>query len=449
MTFDNSPGSERDKGSEAMAAWSYRLGMCAYKIGISAFFAAGGLSRLKKKYKVGINERTGIFEPHVPKNALWVHAVSVGEVQSSLPLLEAAGDRPGLPRVLSTVTATGRALAEQLAPRSTTFIYNTWDTPSFVKKALDTLAPRAYVVMETERWPVMLAELHSRGVPAFLVNGRLPDSSVKKLLGSKNFWRGVLCCFDRLMVRFESDKENFLSLGVPEEKIVVTGDCKIDAILARKAGVELSRLRAAWPDLRRGGGPLFIAGSTHAGEDEIVLSAFDKVRLSHPSARLILAPRHPKRALSVVAASLPHGSTALLTELETAKEIGNWDVMVVNRIGALFDLYAYISDGGDGGAAFVGGSLVPNGGQNPMEPALFGLQVTHGPDMGNFPDTERMDASGAALKVQNSTELAEAWLNAMKPEARDRVRRSCQNYFASVGGAAERTWSIIKSRAAL
>ena len=323
MTFDhkNSHGPERDEAFEAMTSWSYRLGMSAYKIGISAFFAAGGLSRLKKKYRVGIEERMGIFGSDVPRNALWVHAVSVGEVQSSFSLLEAACDKPDLPRVLSTVTQTGRALAEQLSLCSTTlssatFIYNTWDAPRFVKKALDTLTPRAYVAMETERWPVVLAELYSRGIPAFLVNGRLSGGSLKKLQGQKAFWRGVLCCFSSLMVRFESDKKNFLSLGVPEEKIVVTGDCKVDASLARRDCIAWDRLRSAWPNLRRGGGPLFIAGSTHAGEDEEVLAAFDKVRSLHPDARLILAPRHPERALSVVAASLPHGRVAFLTELE-------------------------------------------------------------------------------------------------------------------------------------
>ena len=118
-------------------------------------------------------------------------------------------------------------------------------------------------------------------------------------------------------------------------------------------------------------------------------------------------------------------------------------MMVANRIGALFDLYAYVSDGGIG-AAFVGGSFVPAGGQNPMEPAFFGIQVTHGPDMSDFPDTERMDASGAALMVHNSTELAEAWLDVMNSGTRDRVKQACQNYFASMGGAGARSWSIIK-----
>jgi 3-deoxy-D-manno-octulosonic-acid transferase len=223
-------------------------------------------------------------------------------------------------------------------------------------------------------------------------------------------------------------------------------------LLARKAGVDWGALRARWP-LRRGDGPLFIAGSTHAGEEEVVLAAFDIVRKSHRDARLILAPRHPERAPSAVAASLPR-RTALLTELEPVpgkpkpdksapgKPVPDWDVVVVNRIGALFDLYAYVSGGA--GAAFVGGSLVPKGGQNPLEPALFGLRAAHGPDMADFPDAGRMDAVGAALEVRDAGALAAAWLSALAPDARVSAEQACQKYFGSIGGGAARSWAVIE-----
>jgi 3-deoxy-D-manno-octulosonic-acid transferase len=155
---------------EALTAWPYRLGLSFYKLGISAFFAGGGLAWLKNKYKTGIGERMGRIGPGVPRNALWVHSVSVGEVQSALALLDAARKRLGLPCVLSTVTATGRAIAEKLAPPATSVIHNPWDVPRFVTRALDALAPQAYVAMETERWPAILAELRARKIPAFLVN---------------------------------------------------------------------------------------------------------------------------------------------------------------------------------------------------------------------------------------------------------------------------------------
>jgi 3-deoxy-D-manno-octulosonic-acid transferase len=374
----------------------------------------------------------GLFGAEVPRNALWVHAVSVGEVQSALPLIEAARKQKKLPCVLSTVTATGRGMAEKLAPlQGVGMIYSPWDTPRFVKRALDALEPRAYVAMETERWPTMLGELRAREIPAFLVNGRLSAKSAKKLRGQRSFWRGVLCCFERLMVRFESDKEEFLSLGVPEEKIVVTGDCKIDAMLARKAEMDAGGNGRQWAWLRKGNAPLFVAGSTHTGEDAIALAAFAKVREAHPGARLVIAPRHPQRALHVVAEALPYGKVDLFTNLTS-----DWDVAVVDKIGVLFELYA-VADG-----AFVGGSLVSKGGQNLMEPAMFGIQVTHGPDMSNFPDAGRMDVLGAAHTVRSASQLAEAWLRAPKTTAE--TRQACEKYFASVGGAGLRSWDVVQ-----
>jgi 3-deoxy-D-manno-octulosonic-acid transferase len=275
----------------------------------------------------------------------------------------------------------------------------------------------------------MLAELHARGIPAFLLNGRISEKSFRRLRRQHSFWRGVLCCFTRLMVRFEFDRKKLLRLGVPEEKIVVTGDCKIDAMIRRKAAAD----PAKWAHLRRDHrSPLFLAGSTHKGEDEAVLEGFAKVRRVHPGARLIIAPRHPERSISVVAAALPYGRVVLFTDLTP-----DWDIMVVDKVGVLFELYAAVD------AAFIGGSLVTWGGQNPMEPALFEIQVTHGPNMGNFPDAGRMDDLGAALVVRDADELAEAWLRAVTPQEKVRARLASQRYFASVGGAVQRSWDII------
>ncbi|MDR2175939.1 MAG: 3-deoxy-D-manno-octulosonic acid transferase [Synergistaceae bacterium] len=433
---DSEAAGEALAALDALAARPYRWGLAFYRLGISAFFAGGGLAWLKRKYKVGIGERMGRMGAEVPKNALWVHAVSVGEVQSALALLGAARKAP-LPQILSTVTVTGRAMAERLAPAAAA-IYSPWDVPRFVRRALDALAPRAYVAMETERWPAMLAELQARKIPAFLVNGRLSDRSARRLLGQKAFWRGVLCCFERLMVRFESDREKFMALGVPARKIVVTGDCKVDAMLLRRSAADTEK----WRSLRREDGPLFLAGSTHEGEDEIVLSAFEKVRRTHPRARLLIAPRHPERAPSVAEAALRRGRTDWKTNWKTdlfSRLTPGWDVAVVDRIGVLFELYAAAD------AAFVGGSLVPRGGQNLMEPALFGIQVTHGPDMADFPDAPRMDALGASLEVGGAESLAEAWLRSLDPDGKERTRRACETCFASVGGAASRSWAVIES----
>lgn len=418
--------------------WAWRTGMSAYRLGINAFFAAGGLRWLRRKYDVGLDERMGRFEG-VPQGGVWVHAVSVGEVQSASPLIRAmkrdapSSGEPPLPCLLSTVTRTGREMAVQLiGGAADRMVYSPWDVPRFVRSALDAARPKAYVAMETERWPEMLSELKARGVPAFLANGRLSEKSFRKLRRQAPFWRGVLSCFERILVRFDEDREHFLALGVPAERIVVTGDCKVDALMSRRSEADASR----WTHLRQGDAPLFVAGSTHKGEDDIVIAAFRRLRSSHPGARLVIVPRHPERALFAVAAALPYPELRadLLSRLPD-----DWDVAVADRIGLLFDLYAAAD------AAFVGGSLVHRGGQNPLEPALLEVPTAHGPDMADFPDTDRMDRMGAARCVGSAHELAAAWERALAPAERERVRRACREFFETLGGAAERTWSVIKT----
>lgn len=417
--------------------WAWRAGMAVYRLGMSAFFMAGGLRWLRRKYNVGLDERMGQYSD-VPQGGIWVHAVSVGEVQSASALIKRMLADSQRPCLLSTVTPTGREMAERLLGGTSPFhdrvhkIYSPWDKPAHVASALETLKPSAYIVMETELWPEMLAQLKARGIPAFLANGRISDRSFPRLRRQVPFWRGVLSCFTHLMVRFEEDRERFLALGAPPDRLTVTGDCKVDTLLDRR---ETARPED-WAHLRRDGGPLLLAGSTHPGEEEVLISAFCRLRRSHPDARLVIVPRHPERALMAVAAALPHPELRadLLSHLRQDS-----DVVVVDRIGVLFDLYAAAD------AAFVGGSLVPKGGQNPFEPVLFGTPMTHGPDMSDFPDTERMDQMGAARCVHNDLELAQAWEEALTPSGRERMSAACRAYFDTLGGAAGRTWEIIKA----
>ena len=160
--------------------WTWRAGMAVYRLGISAFFGAGGLRWLRGKYRVGLDERMGRLEG-VPEGSVWVHAVSVGEVQSASALVRAMkrdASLPAPPCLLSTVTPTGREMAERLiGTAAERMIYSPWDTPRYVRSALDAARPRAWVAMETERWPEMLSELKARGIPAFLANGRLSEKS--------------------------------------------------------------------------------------------------------------------------------------------------------------------------------------------------------------------------------------------------------------------------------
>lgn len=412
-------------------------GINLYRALTGAFFTLGGLKFLKRKYNNTITERTGLVE-NIPENPVWVHAVSVGEVQSASSLIRRIKSRSPYPCVLSTVTETGHAMAEKLLTGIVDkIIYSPFDSRKFVVRSLDSIKPAIYITMETEIWPEMLTQLNARNIPAFLANGRLSEKSFKRMRRTKFFWRGVLDCLKKLMVRFNEDKEKFIALGVPEEKIVVTGDCKVDTLLDRRKNTGPEK----WSWLKNGNAPLFTAGSTHTGEDEIVISAFRIARRKFPDARLVIVPRHPERALITVAAALPYEdvSAELLSKIEPESKKISADIIVVDRIGVLFDLYA-ASD-----AVFIGGSLVQKGGQNPFEPALFGLPAIHGPCMTDFPDTERMDSMGAAICVHNDSELARAWCESLEPENVKLALKNCNAYFNTLGGAAKKTWAEIEA----
>lgn len=399
-----------------------------YSLAVSAAYMAA-FPYLSRRYKEGLEERRGYYgvekKKKFPEHPLWVHAVSVGEVQTATPILAALADR-GHPRedvLLSTTTPTGREMAARLAGGYYgEHIYYPWDIPWIVTRALDTLLPKAFVVLETEVWPNMLFSLARRKIPAFLVNARFSDKTAANIHRFSSFWRDVYDQFTLLLVRSESDREVMLRLGIKEKKISVVGDCKVDALLLRRKGTDLTWAR----ELAGKKHPLFLAGSTHAGEDEIVLDAFQRARTSFPSARLILVPRHPERVEEVRKLAAPFGRGALLSA-----EQKEWDILIVDKIGILFDLY------GAADSAFIGGSLVDRGGQNIMEPAAFGILLSHGPYMRDFTKSARELADrGAAFQVKNSEELADFWRQSLNPGVRQKAAAGAEAYFEVFGGAA-------------
>ncbi|MGB4208754.1 MAG: glycosyltransferase N-terminal domain-containing protein, partial [Thermovirgaceae bacterium] len=302
---------------------------------------------LAKKYATGLGERRGLYSEEkkgrLPDGPLWFHAVSVGEVQSAWPLLKILA-REGIgPEgiLLSTTTPTGREMACRVA--SGLFhehLYYPWDIPWIVRRSLDTIRPRAFAVLETEIWPLMLDGLRERGIPAILVNGRFSDKTAGNIRSHLHFWHRVYKSFSLLLVRSERDRELLLEIGLEERRIQVTGDCKIDAILLRKEEADLGRARAVLGET----GPVFLAGSTHPGEEEVVLEAFQRLKTKIPSARLIVAPRHPQRSSKVLELAKGAAPAALLSEVEKEKKgrAVPWDILVADRIGVLFDLYGVV-----------------------------------------------------------------------------------------------------------
>ncbi|MCL1940727.1 MAG: 3-deoxy-D-manno-octulosonic acid transferase [Synergistaceae bacterium] len=420
-----------------------------YSFLTSAAYAAS-YPWLKSKYAVGFDERRGIYaKEKCLDNPIWVHAVSVGEVQAAIPFISEVKKTKNFPPknspkkisgaddikiLLSTTTQTGANFAGQMNAECDAHIYYPWDLKRFVSRALDSLKPRAYISVETEIWPQMLAELRARNIPAFLINGRISDKSFKRMSAFPSFWRSVFSCFTSIMVRDGQDARRLESLGILPEKISVTGDCKIDAMRERKS--QCAHLQA----IERSA-PIFVAGSTHPGEEEQVIEAFGILRSKIPGAKLMIVPRHPERAREVGGMTSQIGATAYYSEfdgVEFLSEKNTWEFLIVDRIGVLFCLYGIAE------SVFIGGSLVPKGGQNLMEPALFGVPACHGQYMSDFRHvSDEFCSLGISKIIYTAEEIADFWLGGMDENFRRETARLSENWFAERGGAAEKCRDII------
>ena len=397
----------------------------------------------RKGHEEGFKERCGVYSPAklkaIGEGGLWIHAVSVGEVQAAYPIVRMFRQKGYTgPIILSTVTVTGRTMAEKLIDVPYTHLFAPWDAPQYVHRALDTIKPWAYITLETELWPNILAELKRRGVASYLANARVSDRALRRASG----WRGHLLsalfdAFTKLYAREEEDFIRLVSFGLKRGKIRVVGDCKIDALLLRKkkadGDVWKERLGITENKPRR----VLLAASTHAGEERIVLDIFARlVRAGFSDIRLILVPRHPERAGEVRADALPFGQVALLSESKK-----DWDILVVDQIGVLFELYSVAH------SAFVGGSLVPKGGQNLLEPACWGIPILHGPYMDDFAlPTRELDDLGVAFFVRDAFALLSRWTALLEQDnvsLKLEMHAKSNLYFENKSGAAEAIFTDI------
>jgi len=385
-------------------------------------------------------QRMGLYSPSdlaglrgKPGRPLWVHAVSVGEVQAAFPLVKEIKKDWESGLFLTTITPTGRAMAERLvADDADAMAYYPWDVPWVVNRAFRRVSPAAYITVETEIWPGLLSKLSQKGVPAYIANGRFSERSFRKALRDREFWKDVLGCFTKIIVRSEEDAYRLKELGLPDDKVAVTGDCKVDALLLRRKEADPESLRARLNGSRF---PVLLAGSTHDGEEKVVLEAYRAVRESGRKARLVIVPRHPERAHHVVEeARKVSDETVLLSKLRE-----RWEILVVDELGVLFELYAIST------AAFIGGSLVPKGGQNILEPAAWGVPVQHGPHMEDFSAAAaELNRRDAARTVKTAEELAKIWIDILDDENAGKRGSGGRQYLEELGGSAARSWKIIR-----
>lgn len=356
-------------------------------------------ARKAPAYARRIKERFSFALPPLKPGGIWVHAVSVGESIAAAPMIRALQARhPELPITVTCMTPTGSERIQALFGDSVQHCYLPYDLPWAAARFLDRVRPRLAVVMETELWPNHIHQCARRGIPVALANARLSERSARGYARFGKLTAPMLAELSLIAVQTQAEAQRFLDLGARPDCVEVTGsikfDLKIDAELLQRA----AELRRQWQAEQR---PVWIAASTHAGEDEIVLAAHRQLLETRPNALLILVPRHPERFNSVHELCLSDGLTTRRRATGEAVQTGD-QVLLGDTMGELLFLYA-LAD-----IAFVGGSLVANGGHNLLEPAALGKPVLSGPHLFNFLEiAAQLRAAGALSEVANAAQLAE------------------------------------------
>lgn len=341
-------------------------------------------------------ERFAFIEPPLGEHVIWVHAVSVGEVQAAEPLVQALLEQYGAYSILlTTVTPTGSARVTELFGNELAHVYAPYDLPDAVARFFDRVRPQLAVIMETELWPNLFHACHARRIPLLLVNARL---SARSHLGYRRVRRlvhQVLGEVTQIAAQGETDAARFIALGAEPRKVRITGNLKFEQRIAPDLLERAAVLRREWGT----GRPVWIAASTHEGEDELVLDVFRQLRKSFPDCLLVIVPRHPERFEAVAGLCRRRGFSVRLRS-EARPCAGDIQVFIGDSMGELPLFYA-ASD-----VAYVGGSLVRHGGHNLLEPAALGIPVVTGPHVFNFAEISRLlCAAGACRKVESVTGL--------------------------------------------
>ena len=415
----------------------YALYSIALRLLLVAYLPFFLLRRRRAGYAASLGQRLGRLGPGLPPEPRgWVHAVSVGEAAAAVPLVEGIRRRwPEVSIVMSTITPTGARIVTERLPGVAVHRYFPVDLPAPVRRALDAAAPRFFIAIETELWPNFLRALGRRGIPAMIANGRISDRSFHRYHRVRWLMRRVLADVRVFAMQSEEDARRIVALGAPRDRVVVTGNLKNDLVPEERESEAVWRVRLG---LERGG-RLWIAGSTHRGEEALVLDAFLHVRARVPELALLVAPRHPERGAEVEELVRARGLGTVRRSRLPESGAASGSVVILDTVGELADLYR-LAD-----VVFVGGSLVPIGGHNVLEPAMRGKPVLFGPHTSNFREgAELLQRSGGGLLVKDGAELERELLRFL--EDRDLARRAAaaaRDAFAGREGAVRATLDLV------
>ncbi len=397
--------------------------------------AARGLRN--RGYFARWRERFGLFDAPDRNRSIWVHAVSVGEVNAAIPLIDALMERyPDRRMVVTTITPTGSDRVLQVFADRVFHVYLPYDLPAGIRRFLDRIRPELAVVMETEIWPNLFLACHRRGIPIIVANGRLSERSLRGYGPVRSLARLAIRCATYVAAQSPHDVERFLRLGAVPERTTVVGNLKFDMPVPQGLLLRCQQVRERWGPRR----PVWIAASTHEGEEAPVLQAHAKILSRFPDALLLLAPRHPERFRPALSLCRNYG---FRTSSRSEDEYPGLDsqVFVVDTMGELVDFYATCD------VAFVGGSLDPIGGHNVLEAAALGKPVLVGPHTFNFAEiTEDLLLARAAWQIEDGNALGTATLNLLSDAAlREEIGAAAMALVARDRGAVDRIMKLCEA----
>jgi len=397
------------------------------------------------KYRKSLGPKFGLIEPGILKTMeghprIWVHAVSVGEVTAAAPIVSSLRENfPSACIILSTSTETGQAMARRMATDATSYIYYPLDIPFVIRRVLGLVRPDIFVTVETELWPNFLRICKMAGIKIVMVNGRISPRSFKNYMKFRFFWKEVLKQVDEIGVISETDASRIRALGALHSEVHVFGNSKYDSLAAMvdpQLKEEISGKLNIVP-----GSMVFVAGSTHDTEEEIILSVYRRLLEEYPDFKLIIIPRHVERSNEVRSLVSEAGfpDCIMMTEIKNGKKRSEERIIIIDVIGELFKVYSLAT------VVFCGGSLVPKGGQNILEPAAWGKVIFYGPSMDDFMDEKNLlEEAGGGITIRNGDELLEGIRTLLEdPERLSRKGEEGRKSVVSNMGASRRYAEMI------
>lgn len=387
-------------------------------------------------YRLRWAERFGFVPLSGGKPVIWLHAVSVGETLAAVPLVKALQEKyPNHRLTLTCMTPTGSERIKAAFGDSVDHCYAPYDMPDSVVRFLNRVKPKILIIMETELWPNTIAACHKRNIPVLLANARLSEKSAAAYRRIAPLVRPMLAGLTTVAAQHKDDGARFTDLGLAETALSITGNIKFDLSLDNITRGKAQALLTEWRGVSER--PILLAASTHRGEDEIILQAFKKIKDRINNPLLVLVPRHPERFNQV--AELCGATGFSVAKRSSGDSPGNADILLGDTMGELMCFFGACD------IAFVGGSLVPTGGHNMIEPAAWGVPVLSGPHLFNFSEASQLLLNGGAMQIcQSADQMAEQVVELIQNQAqRDEMGGAAQRIAEANRGALDRLLSLI------